>query len=131
MKILDEFFGFAKLLREKFIENHRYLTERAIAQNNPKRGDLSTRYIKAVEQNDSAGQLDVLKAARALGHFQCWRWIEIPAMCVSAQTEVLSEWLTDCQTLKVRYMARISCSLLLLKETRLFNLIGSTLKMTR
>lgn len=66
LKILDEFMGATKLSKEKFIENHRYLTERAFAQNNPTLGNLSKSYVAAVERNDTAGQIDVLKAAAAL-----------------------------------------------------------------
>lgn len=66
LKILDEFMGSAKLTKEKFLENHRLLSEKAFAQNNPKLGDISKRYIEAVQNNDEAAQIDVLKAAAAL-----------------------------------------------------------------
>jgi ankyrin repeat protein len=66
LSILDNLLGVTKLSKEDFIKRHEALTLQAFAQNNPKLGDLSKRYVEAVKNNDEAKQLDVLKSLVAL-----------------------------------------------------------------
>lgn len=66
LKKLDELLGYVKLSRTDFLTRHAQLQATALATANPKLGELSANYIKAIENNDEPAQIDILSSLAAL-----------------------------------------------------------------
>ena len=66
LKQLDELLGYVKLSRNDFLSRHAQLQATALATANPKLGELSANYIKAIENNDEPMQIDILASLAAL-----------------------------------------------------------------
>jgi hypothetical protein len=66
LKQMESFLGYQKISKDDLLLRHKELQTAAVLNGNPKLGELSANYIKALNNNDESAQIDILASLAAL-----------------------------------------------------------------